>query len=136
MMSVRLRHTSYRERKPRVDREHAEAVALMQIVSLYERKYPDLARLTHIPNGGARGKAAAGKLKAEGVRRGVPDYLLPVRAGDFAGLAIELKAGGGRLDPEQRDWLNHLQSNGWMAVVAYGANEAWSVISKYLGIRT
>ena len=38
--------------------------------------------------------------------------------------AIELKASGGRVEPEQRDWLTHLQSQGWVAVMAYGAVEA------------
>lgn len=121
-----------RERKPRIEREHAEAVALMKIVGMHEVSWPELARLFHVPNGGARIKAAAGKLKAEGVKRGVPDYLFPVRRGDYVGLAIELKASGGRVEPEQRDWLTHLQSQGWVAVTAYGAEEAWQFVRKYV----
>lgn len=121
-----------RERKPRIEREHAEAVALMKIVGMHEVSWPELARLFHVPNGGARSKAAAGKLKAEGVKRGVPDYLFPVRRGDYVGLAIELKAIGGRVEPEQRDWLTHLQSQGWVAVTAYGAEEAWQFVRKYV----
>ena len=34
---------------------------------------PDLDLLHAIPNGGHRNKATAGRLKAEGVKRGVPD---------------------------------------------------------------
>ena len=121
-----------RERKPRIEREHVEAVALMKIVSMHEGRWPELSRLFHIPNGGARSKAAAGKLKAEGVKRGVPDYLFPVRRGEYVGLAIELKASGGRVEPEQRDWLTHLQSQAWVAVTAYGAVEAWEFLRKYV----
>ena len=121
-----------RERKPRIEREHVEAVALMKIVGMHEGRWPELSRLFHVPNGGSRSKAAAGKLKAEGVKRGVPDYLLPVRRGEYVGLAIELKASGGRVEPEQRDWLTHLQSQGWVAVTAYGAVEAWEFLRKYV----
>lgn len=140
-----------RERKPRVDREHAEAVALMQIVRLHEPRWPALRWLFAVPNGGARSKAAAGKLKAEGTRRGVPDFLWPVHsvparipsiaariaAGSvgyptyWVGIALELKAKGGRLEPEQREWLLHLESQGWRCVVAYGADEAWKAIREY-----
>ncbi len=127
-------NTKPRERKPRDEREHREAVAFMTIVRLHEKRYPELVRLFHCPNGGARSKAAAGKLKAEGVRRGVPDYGLPIQSGQHIGLAIELKAHGGRLEPEQRDWLIHLQSQGWVAVTAYGADEAWQFVRKYLGV--
>ena len=39
---------------------------------------PDIDLLHAIPNGGHRNKATAGQLKAEGVKRGVPDIFLPV----------------------------------------------------------
>ena len=120
-----------RERKPRVDREHAEAVALMQLVRMHEARWPALRWLAAVPNGGARNKVAGAKRKAEGVRRGVPDYLWPQRSGSYIGLALELKAKGGRLDPAQRDWLAHLESQGWRCVVAYGADEAWAAIREY-----
>ena len=121
-----------RERKPRVDREHQEAVALMQLVRMHEVRWPELVWFTHIPNGGARSKAAAGKLKAEGVRKGAPDYIMPVRSGQHVGLAIELKALGGRVESHQRDWLIHLQNQGWVALACYGAADAWAAIQRYL----
>jgi hypothetical protein len=120
-----------RQRKPRQDREHAEAVALMRLVKLHEARWPALRWLFAVPNGGARNKVAGAKLKAEGTRRGVPDYLWPQRSGSYVGLALELKAKGGRVEPAQRDWLAHLEAQGWRCVVAYGADEAWAAIREY-----
>lgn len=133
---------SPRQRKPRQDREHAEAVALMQRVRLHEARWPQLRWLAAVPNGGWRGKprklrnatlppTAASKAKAEGVRPGVPDYLWPQRSAPYIGLALELKAKGGRVDPSQREWLAHLEAQGWKCVVAYGADEAWAAIREY-----
>lgn len=39
---------------------------------------PELRWLHAIPNGGYRDKITAGKLKAEGVKRGIPDIFLPL----------------------------------------------------------
>lgn len=118
--------------KTRDEREHREAVALMQMVTLHERRCPKLKYLAHIPNGGARSKAASGKLKAEGVKKGVPDYLWPVRSRQFIGLAIELKAQSGEVSAEQEDWIEHLQAEGWFCIVAYGWEKAWEAIEVYM----
>jgi len=138
--------TTKRLRMPRATRstvptEHQEAVALMDLVRDHEPRYPALKRLFHVPNGGLRSKAASGKLKAEGVRAGVPDYLLPVTYGfmqygdKFFGLAIELKRKrGGRTSDEQRDWLNYLDDAHWRVAVCNGHEQAWAVICEYLSI--
>lgn len=125
---------SPRQRKPRQDREHAEAVALMQLVKLHEARWPALRWLHANPNGGLRHKAIAGKMKAEGQKPGVPDYYWPQRSGSHVGLALELKAPkphGDGPTTEQRKWLAHLEAQGWRCVVAYGAEEAWAAIREY-----
>ncbi len=120
-----------RERKPRQDREHAEAVALMKAVKLHEARWPALRWLFAVPNGGARNKIVAAKLKAEGVKPGVPDYIWPQRSAPYIGLALELKAKVGRVDPAQREWLAGLEAQGWRCVVAYGWEEALAAIREY-----
>lgn len=111
----------------------------MYLVRLHEPQHPELRWFFHVPNGGARSKAAAGKLKAAGVRPGVPDYLLPVavRGVDFwRGLAIELKrTKGGAASSEQSDWLAHLDDEGWRVAICKGHAHAWREICEYLGIR-
>lgn len=112
--------------------EHAEAVALMRMVRLHESHYPSLRLLFAVPNGGHRNKIVASKLKAEGVRAGVPDYLLPVPMGGYSGLAIELKTLTGYPSREQREWIESLREQGWRAEVCRGAEAAWDVIRGYV----
>ena len=57
---------------------------------------------------------------------------MPVRRGDYVGLAIELKAPGGRASPEQREWIAHLRSQGWRAEVVVGAVAAWDLVREYM----
>ena len=68
--------------------EDGHQVVLFQWAALAKGKYPELAWLYAVPNGGLRSKAVAGKLKAEGTRRGVPDYLWPQRSGQHVGLGV------------------------------------------------
>lgn len=117
---------------PLHEREHKEAVAFMQWCKLHEHRWPELALIYHIPNGGMRHKGAAGKLKAEGAKRGVPDYCLPVARWGFHALYVELKAEGGSLSPEQRWWRDQLpqQHNHW--VIAVGWEDAAKKVRLYL----
>lgn len=100
--------------------------------------YPELKWLFHIPNGGARHRAVAGKLKAMGVKRGVPDLCLPIKRHQYLGLWIELKKKPeeGRQNPpatpEQRTWIEHLRSQGFAACVCVGWEAARDMILQYL----
>ena len=121
--------------------EHAEQAALFRWAALASRAHPELRLLYAIPNGGARSKATAGRLKAEGVRAGVPDVCLPVPRNGLGALYIELKRPGGvpgrakgALRPAQREWLAALQDAGNAVAVAYGWEQARGVIERYLGV--
>src|SRR6476469_9388016 len=71
----------------------------------------------HVPNGGKRSVRTAVALKAQGVKRGVPDMLVfsrPPRAPSCVGAALELKRQGtNRVSEAQRDWLVALADLGW-----------------------
>jgi hypothetical protein len=113
--------------------ESAEQQALFAWARLHERKYPELSLLVHIPNGGLRNMPEAVRFKAEGVRKGFPDMILPVARLGYHSLAIELKRRqGGRLSPDQREWLDNLAAQGWRAVVCRGADEAVGELIWYL----
>ena len=95
------------------DREEQEQRALIRWVeTIALSREPRLAWLYHVPNGGKRGKAAAGRLKAMGTRAGVPDLHLPVASRGYHGTWLELKAPGKHPSPVQQHWLKGLAAQG------------------------
>ena len=116
-----------------VPRESAEQEALMDWANRASRKWPELALLYHIPNGGSRNEIEAAHLRRQGVKSGVPDLCLPVARGGCHGLYIELKRRqGGRVSPSQSAWLMALNAQGYAAVVCCGLDEAIEAIEGYL----
>lgn len=95
--------------------------------------FRELNLLYHVPNGGSRHKAEAGRLRAEGVKAGVPDLCLPVARGQYHGLYIELKRQrGGRTSDHQSEWLDALSAQGYKAALCYGWEQAAGTIIEYL----
>lgn len=85
-----------------------------------------------IPNGGARNPATASNLKAEGVKAGVPDLFLPVAAGGWHGLFVEMKKPGGHADATQKAWHKDLADGGYAVRLCFGWEEAAKDIQTYL----
>lgn len=112
--------------------ESEEQQALFQWAEVMSRHYPKLSLLYHIPNGGARSKGTAGRLKAEGVKSGVPDICLPVSNGKYHGLYVEMKIKGNKPSPNQVKWIESLNEEGYKAVVCYGWQEAAKAIQDYI----
>jgi hypothetical protein len=118
-----------------VPTESEEQQSLFAWAEIQAGRYPELRLLYHIPNGGKRGKAEAGRFAAEGVRSGVPDLCLPVARGLYHGLYIELKrTRGGKISDTQREWETALANQGYCAVVCRGWVEASKVLLWYLRI--
>ena len=120
-----------------VPTEHEEQVQLVSWCMLMadrtgNREYD---MIFAIPNGGARQKATAGKLKAEGVKPGVPDLMLPVRRGEYAGLFLEMKRRkGGTVSAEQKGWMTALTAQGYKCLVCRGADEGKAAIQNYMNM--
>lgn len=114
--------------------EDMEQISLMRWAKAASGRYPELAMLHHIPNGGSRHPLEAKRFKDMGVKPGVPDLCLPVPRGPYHGLYIELKRlHGGRVSEEQRWWQNHLSHQGYRAAICLGWEAARLVILDYLG---
>ena len=112
--------------------EEAEQAALFEWAAYKTCQWPELAFLFHIPNGGLRNKATAARLKAAGVKPGVPDLFLPATRGHYAGLFIEMKYGSNKPTPDQQRYLDMLQREGYAVAVCYGCEEAIETIAAYL----
>lgn len=96
---------------------------------------PELALMYHIPNEGKRSKATGGRMKAEGLKEGVPDICLLVPSGTYHGLYIEMKRVGGKASSEQRKWVHLLSEQGYRAEICQGFEAAATIIMKYLGLK-
>lgn len=97
------------------------------------RPIADLA--WHTPNGGKRNAREAARLKAMGVKPGVPDVFIAIPRGEHAGLFVELKAGRNGATPSQMATMADLASAGFSVALAMGWVEAAAVIADYLGVR-
>lgn len=97
--------------------------------------FPELRWLHAIPNGGNRNAREAARLKAQGVKPGVYDVFLPLPAGDWHGLYIEIKRtkrqGRSNISDSQKCFGNAMQERGYKAIVCYGAAEAITAIRNY-----
>lgn len=115
--------------------EHQEQVALFEWAAWMARRHPDLLLMHAIPNGGKRDIRTAARLKAEGVKPGVPDIFLPVPKNGKHGLYIELKRSrGGMVSKEQEAWIRALSAQEYVCAVCHGHREAIRVITDYMGI--
>ncbi len=113
--------------------ESAEQQCLFRWAQVMQGRYPELSLLYHVPNEGQRSRAVGGRMRAEGLRKGVPDICLPVARGRYHGLYIELKRQrGGRMFPEQAGWIDALNQQGYCACVCKGWEAAAAEIGKYL----
>ena len=121
--------------------EHDEQVKVFEWAEITSLKFPALKMLLAIPNGAFYGGhwSVANKMKAEGVKKGVPDIFLPVvmQRSELAyevdsGLWIEMKAGKNKPSEQQKWWLEQLEKQGYVTRVCYSAEEAIEAIEDYL----
>lgn len=112
--------------------EHQVQAAFFELVHLEAKKQPELALCYAIPNGGNRAVHTAQRLRAEGVKPGVPDVHLPVPRGAYAGLWIEFKVRPNQLTDRQIVWKRALEAHGHMVVVCHEPDKAFGVVMAYL----
>lgn len=115
--------------------EHYEQVKLFQWAKAQSGKYAPLSMMFAIPNGGQRNIVTATKLKAEGVKSGIPDIFLAYPSLHAHGLFIEMKSPKGKVSTNQREWIGALSASGYMCIVCYSFDEAKRVICGYLDIK-
>lgn len=121
--------------------EHDEQAALFRWLEANSGKHPYFKLAFAIPNGGARNLFVAKKLKAEGVKRGVPDIFIPCPTKlnkqdehTCHGFWIEMKSKKGRISPEQEYWAHKLTNLGYAYLIFYSWQEAALKICEYFDI--
>lgn len=92
-----------------------------------------------VPNGGNRSPREAARFKAEGVRPGVPDVVVPIPCGQQHGLYIEFKKPdlerrmkGTVTDKDQIRYRDYLISQNYGHFVAFSYLQAVQATIKYL----
>ena len=129
--AARKRRTKTR-RVSSVPTEHQEQVRVAKLLDALGLLW------CAVPNSGPgkRGKEGAvrgARLRAEGLKAGVPDILVfdPCKGAGGVGLAIELKrVKGGRVSDEQKVWLEELGKRGWICRVCKGFDEVHQVLKE------
>ena len=121
--------------KPPAPSESVEQQGLFRWANYMSGQYPALLLMYHIPNEGKRSRSTGARMKAEGLKPGVPDICLPVPVGKYHGLYIEMKAGKNTTTKNQDDWLEALSGQGYFTAVCWGWEQAAVVITKYLGVK-
>ena len=101
--------------------EHLEQVSA---VNWFEAAYPGVL-IFAIPNGGERNPMVAEKMRREGVRRGIPDLMIPAWC-----MFVEMKAPKGRLSDYQIERIDYLISAGYQCLVCYGFDDFKSQITQ------
>jgi len=129
--------------------EHEDQATVLKWTEAFSAVFPEACLLFAIPNGGLRPKRFAGfrkgkpiyyspaanKLRAEGVKAGVPDLFLPVARHGYYGLFIEMKRQSGSATPDQEFWHLMLRNQNYAVCVCRGADVAINAISGYLSHR-
>jgi hypothetical protein len=125
LQAASLARPSPVERKPSkvaVPSEEAEQLELVWWLEWADITY------CHVPNGEWRHPRTAVRLKALGVKMGVPDILIftpPPKFKNARGVAIELKrVNVRRATPAQQAWLVELGAAGWCVQICSGAQMA------------
>lgn len=113
--------------------EFREQKALMEYAGIKAKTDLRWGLIFSIPNGGHRHIAVAKRMKAEGVKSGVPDLFLPVQCKGFGGLFLEMKKQKyGRITDNQKDWFEKLRKQGYKVCLAEGFEKAKNMVEWYL----
>lgn len=106
--------------------------SLFAEIDLRAKQDPIWATCFAIPNGGHRDVRVAKKLKAEGVKPGVPDLMWPIVRGRYHGLFMELKVKPNKPTALQEAFIFLLQYQGYFVATVYDdPAEAMKILDWY-----
>ena len=98
----------------------------------YLNEFPELELMHSIPNGDWRGFKTAKKLKAEGLKPGIPDISLPIPRGGYHGMYLELKNARGSVKADQWRIMIELHKHGYFVALTNSLTKAQCLVLQYL----
>jgi hypothetical protein len=101
-----------------------------EVAAYLDLKLPKTWRWYHPPNGGFRKQATANRLKAQGLKPGIPDCVILRPNG--APIYIELKSFGGTLSLAQKDFRDWCQASQQPYRVCRSVGEVEVFLKEYL----
>jgi hypothetical protein len=127
----------------KADTEHAHQRAFFGWLAWMKQLaiYPRADRMFAIPNGGKRDPITAARLKAEGVKPGVPDTFFPVPNFEHAsyrtrhGLFLEFKKAKGKESGKQSEWIACAIADEYAAATVYSWKDAVAAFIDYVNGR-
>lgn len=121
-------------KRRRASPEHDMQVAFFKWWSYYCKSVKLDHRLMYaVPNAGAGAqKGQAGKLKAEGVKAGMPDVNLDVARNGYHGLRLEFKVWPRKPEPYQLEVIALLRKQCFGVGVVYSLEDAMRLVKEYL----
>ena len=106
---------------------------------LSQKRFVDYLYVTYkllltAPSGGSVQMSSwkGAELRDLGYRAGTPDLLIFKARGVYHGLHIEMKIKGGRVSPQQKEWIKEATEEGYKAVAVWSLEEAKKVIDDYM----
>jgi len=108
---------------------------LINFVLWVERNHPiTFKALFHVANESKSAPQYRAKLRQKGMKKGVPDLIIPHPKGGFSGLVIELKrnSGGARISPEQKHFMGIFSNANFLCCYTYGLEEIKKAFNEYL----
>lgn len=113
--------------------EHNMQVAVFRVVAARAFADPLWDLIYAVPNGGDRNPIVGAKMKAEGVKPGVPDVCWPIARHGYHGLYVELKCKPNKPSDKQLAWLRALQAQGYcVGTVWDNPNDVIAVFDWYI----
>jgi hypothetical protein len=89
-----------------------------------------------VPNGGKRDIKEAVRIKKEGGKKGIPDWIMLYPNSMYCGLLIEFKRpdGKGVVSKDQKRIMASLSKVGYLCEIALTKEQAWSILEEYLSL--
>jgi hypothetical protein len=116
--------------------EHAEQTAYFQWLSIQSKipGYEELELAFATPNAAKRSYKLAAHMKAEGMKKGVPDVFLPIPRNSYHGLWLEFKVMGRKPNKDQLWWKERLLKQGYAWACPQGFEPAKEITMQYMAL--